>query len=158
MSPRKSYKESSAPMPAASNIDNESEKAPPGMSRNGTRGVARKMTFGTGAKNSKGLSIDVDEVGEEDLYEHNTITRSQTSGVMKQPARTGLQLSARATPRAGVPAQSGIRGGGGSSSSTAEISGGHKTTPVVSKHKKTTSINSLNNSMSSTSTRVKKTI
>lgn len=70
--PRRSKKESGAPMSAASNIDNEKERVPPGMGRNAGRGIGRKQTFGTGSRLNipKNLSIDIDDVTA-DVDEHS---------------------------------------------------------------------------------------
>ena len=126
---RRPVKDSSAPMPASTGIDDSGEfERPPqvGLARNQQRGVNRKMTFGTGSqlKNPKGLSIDIDDIA--DVDERNTdknpLNRSQTSGVANKTPRSTAMLSTRTKTTSG----SNLEGSG-------QV---HKETPVPSKHKK----------------------
>ena len=126
---RRPVKDSSAPMPASTGIDDgEIERPPPvGLARNQQRGANRKMTFGTGSqlKNPKGLSIDVDDIA--DVDERNTdknpLNRSQTSGVANKTPRSQAMLSTRTKTS-------------GSNLDSSGPTAAHKETPVPSKHKK----------------------
>ena len=124
---RRPVKDSSAPMPAATGIDDDEIERPPpvGLARNQQRGANRKMTFGTGSqlKNPKGLSIDIDDIADVDEKntDKNPLNRSQTSGIAanKTPRSTAM-LSTRA--KTGSNLDSG--------------SASHKETPIPTKHKK----------------------